>query len=97
MITNDELKDYVEGRFIEADKHVEICTELLALREQTRRRKYPDEKPEVGQAVWGYCEDETYCECMIDADNNWRNVHNFLVYVIWWQPLPSAPDAKGGE
>jgi hypothetical protein len=113
MITNDELKDYAEGRFIEADKHVEICTELLALREQNRWRKYPDEKPEIRQRIWICLKDDDdevlgefeytavfcqYCNTFAPHfDGYERFIHPNFTGTLLWRPLPSAPDAKGGE
>jgi hypothetical protein len=94
MITNDELKDYAEGRFIEADKHVEICTELLALREQTRWREYSaKEMPPVGRGVLVIEQDGEVSIDYIDKNGKWGyNNYNVPNY---WMPLPSLPE--GGK
>jgi hypothetical protein len=105
MITNDELKWIIQYPVIDerSRQEHEICTELLALREQTRWRKYPDEKPKH-PGVWlityqysrqtltdmgKYSKSKDYW-CSMDDDV----VHNVIAFMELPEPLPSAPDAK---
>jgi hypothetical protein len=102
MKTDDELRKMaVAGYLIEppaGDIIKELVEELLALREQTRWRKYPDEKPEVFTDVVVRLSGGAFIVARLFYGRTfWANGNVIPETVIEWQPLPSAPDAKGGE
>jgi hypothetical protein len=101
MITNDELKRIASGeaRFFPSTGR-DMATELLALREQTRWRKYPEEKPEENQ-VCNVTEVFQNDKSRVSTEIYNEDCPASWMWVIAWQPRPepyrpSAPDAKGG-
>jgi hypothetical protein len=99
MKTDDELRKMaVAGYLIEppaGDIIKELVEELLALREQTRWRKYPDEEPDPWKEVIVKLRDGRHVLTKKVNYNSWWCC--IPEEIIEWQPLPSAPDAKGGE
>lgn len=105
MITNEALRDvrfmcFNSTGIVQFNVELigEIVTELLALREQTRQHEYPKEKPE----------ENAYVLAFSSRTNGWYHagyLHEtfytkegfLLTDVTRFMPLPSAPDAKGGE
>jgi hypothetical protein len=73
-------------------------SDLAKLCEQTRWRKYPDEKPEIFTDIVVRLSGGAFIVARLYYERTfWANGNVITETVIEWQPLPSAPDAKGGE
>jgi hypothetical protein len=108
-VSDEQLKEIVcisKLGLLDSDECKEaiamMATELLALREQTRWRKYPDEKPVESFFMMPVLippHNELYLAYFMG--NEWWAVSDsgavMAIEVVYYYALPSAPDAKGGE
>jgi hypothetical protein len=101
-VSDEQLKEIVRISklgLLDSDECKEaiamMATELLTLREQNRWRKYPDEEPDPWKEVIVKLRDGRHVLTKKVNYNSWWCC--IPEEIIEWQPLPSAPDAKGGE
>ena len=71
--------------------------ELAALREQTRWRKFPDEKPDDNAGVFTMSEDEVYGTRTVLQGDYWQGMFldlsgDDIENVTHWRPLPEPPE-----